>query len=865
MKPSILQKFTTNLRESLKSSLKLALELGQPEITPLHLLYGLTAQKGSVASEILEKTATAKDKILSFLADLPRDEVKITPVLSDEATKTLERAAILAASSAHRYIGTEHLLSALLKSQDTDLEVFFNQDAKTKEHIKKHLSDVIKSVNQFPEMVSMMGNNQCQDDGGLGQMAAVAMPAGKSKKNSALDFFTYDLTAQAATRKMDPVIGRARETQRIIQILCRRHKNNPVLLGEPGVGKTAIVEGLAQRITAGDVPDDLQGKKILQLDLGLLIAGTIYRGEFEARLKQLLEEVTKDENIILFIDEIHIIVGAGSAPGTLDAANILKPALARGQIHCIGATTYEEYKKSIETDAALERRLEPVIVNEPSTEETVMILAGLVKNYEKYHHLKISHDAIVAAVSLAGRYLPQKFFPDKAIDLLDEAASAKKLIAKASKDLRLLKSKERELGLLEDKKRDAVLSEEFEKAIKLKDDETKLLEEVAELKNKLDKKNYRAALGEVGQADVAKIVSQINGLPFESVLNSLLTVNLSLKGGEKERLLSLEAELEKHIVGQSEAIGTVAQTLRRARLGLSSPRRPLASFIFVGPTGVGKTELAKVLAELLFPAGRGMEGENFIRIVMSELSESFHATKLVGAPAGYIGYKEGNKLADKIKHHPYSVVLFDEIDKAHPDIFNLFLQILDEGHLTDAAGKKINFKNTVIILTTNLGEEIFNKKSFGFGEVGVSGAEADKVSVETKKNVMNELKVRFRAEFLNRLDQVLIFKPLNLFDLEKIIGFKMEELNARLNGKGVELSVGGPARQFLAQEAKKLDQGARAIDKVIRDFVEEPLVKLLLERVGEDEKQKIEISIIKNQIRFTPTPSSRRISGAGTE
>ncbi len=852
MKPSILQKFTTNLRESLKNSLKLALELSQPEITPLHLLYGLTAQKGSVASEILQRTVAEKDKIALFLADLPRDEAKITPLLSDESSKTLERAAILAASNAHRYIGTEHLLSALLKSKDVDLEKFFSSDAKVKEHIRKHLDDVIKSVNQFPEIVSMMGSNQYQDEGGIGPLAAVAAPAGKSKKNSALDFFTYDLTAQAAARKMDPVIGRAKEIQRVIQILCRRHKNNPVLLGEPGVGKTAIVEGLAQRVTEGEVPDDLQGKKILQLDLGLLIAGTIYRGEFEARLKQLLEEVIRDQNVILFIDEIHTIVGAGSAPGTLDAANILKPALARGQIHCIGATTYEEYKKSIETDAALERRLEPVIVNEPSTEETVMILEGLVKNYEKYHRLKISHEAIVAAVSLAGRYLPQKFFPDKAIDLLDEAASAKKLTAKVSKDLRLLKSKERELGLLEDKKREAVLSEEFEKAIKLKDEETKLLEEVTGLKNKLDKKNYRAALGEVEQADVAKIVSQITGLPFESVLNSLLTVNLSLKGDEKERLLSLEAELEKHIVGQDEAIGAIAQTLRRARLGLSSPRRPMASFVFVGPTGVGKTELAKVLAELLFPAGRGMEGENFIRIDMSEFSESFHVTKLVGAPAGYIGYKEGNKLADKIKHHPYSVVLFDEIDKAHPDVFNLFLQILDEGHLTDATGKKINFKNTVIILTTNLGEEIFSKKSLGFGDLstGKGGAEIDKVSAETKKNVLDELKIRFRAEFLNRLDQVLIFKPLNLSDLEKIVELKIKELNSRLVGKGVELILDNQAKQCLAQEAKKLDQGARAIDKVIRDFIEEPLVKLLLERVGENGKQKIEIGLVKNQLKF---------------
>lgn len=826
----LLTKFTDHLKQSLKHGFKLALELNHKEVTLLTLLYGLLIERGSVASELLKKENITKEELLILISRTENYGIKgDAPSLSTSASKILERAAIIALENNHHYIGTEHLLTALIESKDSILSKIFDRHKNSKDNLQQELVNVINSVNRFPEMTALNAGN-------INEPVPMSMNnqntkiKNKLKKNQALEFFTTDLTASPSIKKMDPVIGRDKEISRLIQILCRRQKNNPVLLGDPGVGKTAIVEGLAQKIANGDVPDDLLNKKVLQLDIGLLIAGTIYRGEFEGRLKQLLDEIKSDPSIIIFIDELHTIVGAGSSSGTLDAANILKPALARGEIRCIGATTFEEFKKSIESDPALERRFQSVIVNEPSLTEALQILKGLAGNYEKYHHIKISDEALTAAVTLADRYYPEKFFPDKAIDVLDEASSAKKLRGQKNTSVRQLKNLERELNILREDKQNAILDENFKVAAKIKKEEEILLDEINNLETE-STKTSRRKLETLTAADVALVVSQATGLPLTELLSEQQTT-----------FKNLEAELKNRIIGQNEVIHNLVETLKRSRVGLANPNRPLASFLFIGTSGVGKTELAKTLADLYFPSHN--QKDNFIRVDMSEFGEGFHSAKLVGAPAGYVGYKEGNQLADKIKHHPYSVVLFDEIDKAHPDVFNIFLQILDEGRLTDASGKKINFKNTIIIMTTNIGEDLFKPASFGFSQSPT--ASQDESSFETtKKTVLEELKRRFKTEFLNRIDRNLIFHPLTLDNLVDIVELQINKLNDRLKDKNIFLEATDSAKKLIAEESAPLDQGARAIYKVIQTKIEEPLANVILESKFQKDK-KMTIAIEKN-------------------
>lgn len=838
MPTSILQKFSTHLRQSLKNSFKIALDLKHKQITPLHLLYGLIEEKGAIGSEILSKASLNKEKIISALVHGCQTEESTLkgmrpnfPELNEESQKILVKAAALAVENQHRYIGTEHLLVALVETKIPLLIDFLAEQKIDLPNLERTTLNVLQSTNRFPDLPLS------PSQGGAGketnqEAKTETIVKRKIKKMPALNFFATELTSAKSQKEMDPVIGRGDEINRLIQILCRRTKNNPVLLGDPGVGKTAIVEGLSQRIVNGAVPDPLQGKKIMRLDLGLLIAGTIYRGEFEARLKQLLDEVRENPEIILFIDELHTIVGAGSAAGTLDAANILKPALARGEVRCIGATTFEEYKKQIESDAALERRFQPVIVNEPSREETIAILKGIRDNYEKYHLIKISDKAILAAVDLSLRYRQDKFLPDKAIDLLDEAASAKKLTLKAGGLLRQLKNLQKEQQKIQQEKEEAVRAENFEQAVKVKEKEELLLQEIQRLEQKISQKRPR--LQEILIAeDVAKIITLSTNIPTTELLEE-----------DKKQLLNLENEMKKKIVGQDQAVAAVAQALRRARLGLAHPQRPLASFLLTGPSGVGKTWLAKVLAELIFK-----DHEAFIRLDMSEFSEGFQVSKLIGAPAGYVGYKEGNKFTDRVKARPYSVILFDEIDKAHPEAFNILLQILDEGHLSDAVGKKINFKNTVIIMTTNLGHEHFSPVKLGFQE-GIATKEINGKQFESIKNsVLSELKDRFRPEFLNRLDSILVLRPLDRQDLEKIVDLQIADLNQRLEKKNLSLSLTPAARQFLAKKAQELDQGARAIAKVIQSEVEEPLTNWLLSQAT-IEKQVIPIQFAKGKIQI---------------
>ncbi|MCX6722741.1 MAG: ATP-dependent Clp protease ATP-binding subunit, partial [Candidatus Staskawiczbacteria bacterium] len=668
------------------------------------------------------------------------------PRLSKESEKLLEKAAAQAFKNEHRYIGTEHLLYALVESTaDSVLNLLVTQK-KSLNNIKEEIENVLSSIARFPEMSALIGGGQMGSPEALPNTFAPAIPnKSKNKKTPALDYFTTNLTNPKFLKTMDPIIGRAKETQRLIQILSRRQKNNPVLLGDPGVGKTAIVEGLAQKIITGDVPDELQNKKLLRLDLGLLIAGTIYRGEFEGRLKQLMDEIKNDPNIIVFIDEMHTIVGAGSASGTLDAANILKPALARGEMRCIGATTFEEYKKHIESDPALDRRFQPIIVNEPSAEETIQILTGVAKNYAAFHGVDISPSAIVAAVKLAERQYPEKFFPDKALDLLDEAAAAKKLSDKNKTWLKKIRTIENKIKELQEQKYEAVAKETFALAAKLKKEEETCAKQILDLqKQNINQKTKKKLI--LDAEDIKNLLSQSFGL------------NIIQDEDSNEHFEKIANQIKSQIIGQDEVIEKIINTLKKTQLGLRDPNRPIASFLFVGPSGVGKTALAKILAKSYFGELQGRS--NFIRIDMSEFGESFQATKLIGAPAGYVGYKESNSLADKIKNHPYSVILLDEIDKAHPDIFNLFLQILDEGRLTDASGKKINFKNTIIIMTANLGDDMLKKGTMGFGDVGIK-----KKYEEADKKLSEEIKNKFRADFLNRIDQILFFHPLQTQDL----------------------------------------------------------------------------------------------------
>jgi ATP-dependent Clp protease ATP-binding subunit ClpC len=633
----------------------------------------------------------------------------------------------------------------------------------------------------------------------------------EERKTPALDFFAVNLTDEIIQKKIDPVIGREEEIARLIQILSRRTKNNPILLGEPGVGKTAIVEGLAKKILQGQVPDILINKKIFSLDLSLLIAGTIFRGDFENRMRQVIEEIKSNSQAILFIDEIHNIIGAGSTPGSLDAANILKPALSRGEIRCIGTTTPAEYKKYIEPDPALERRFQPIYVNEPTPEETIELLSDLANIYQRYHGVIITPQAIQAAVELSERYIQDKFLPDKAIDLIDEAASKIKVKRRRSKIYFQIKAKEKELEKIKKIKLETVEKEDYQEALDYKEREMDILEELAVLEERQIQEE-KVVLGEIGRAEIAEVLSEMTKIPLKDLVQE-----------EKERLLNLEKILEKRIIGQDEAIKEVARCIRRAQVGLNNPFRPKGSFIFLGPSGVGKTELAKVMAEEIFG-----QREALIRIDMSEFSEPINISKLIGSPPGYVGYRESGKLTDPVKNHPYSLVLFDEIEKAHSEVLNLLLQILEDGSLTDATGRKIDFKNTIIVMTSNIGTSILNKQaSIGF-ETRRLKEDLEAQYKETKEKVLRDLKNRFRLEFLNRVDKIIVFKPLNLKTLEKIVDLQMKDLEDRCREKGIKLKLLPGARKFIAKASFAPEVGARAIRQTIQDLVETPLAEALL-------------------------------------
>jgi ATP-dependent Clp protease ATP-binding subunit ClpC len=824
---NILNKFTSNLRNALAKAINLAWQYKQSQVMPFHLYLGLAEQTGSIAGEILQKTKLTAADLKKYLAQINAGALSPFPQLSPQTAKTLEKATVIAFNHQHVYIGTEHLLLALLQNPDEHLLRLWKQYNVNTETLKKQLINILKNTSRFPNLSTIFND---AEETAIMENEEMPLP---NTASSALNFFCTDLTNDKIQSKIDPVIGREKEIERMIHILSRRTKNNPVLLGEAGVGKTAIVEGLAKRIIEKKVPEILLDKKIYRLDLGLVVAGTMYRGEFEARFKQIIEELEKNTNIILFIDEIHTLMGAGGSGGnnTMDAANILKPSLARGEVRCIGATTSAEYKKHIESDTALDRRFQPIIIEEPSSEETVEIINGIKNNYEKYHRVKITHEAIIAAVKLSSRYIQEKFLPDKAIDLIDEAAAKIKINEPLEPEFLMIRQLEKQLEELSRHKISLVKQEQFAEALKIKDEEKNIKQRLNELQNSQAHAPI-AFLGEVKEKDIAEIISKITNVPTNELLSE-----------EKKQLLNLHETLDQYIIGQKEATKSIADFIRRSRAGLTSPHRPAASFIFLGPSGVGKTELAKTLARILFGDEKAL-----IRLDMSEYSEKFNISKLIGAPAGYVGYKESVYLVDQVKKHPYSIVLFDEIEKAHPDIFNLLLQILEDGHITDATGRKINFKNTIIIMTSNIGLKEFSQQArIGFGEdkkTSLTNYE------EVKNHVLKQMKDHFKPEFLNRIDKIIVFKPLKLDDLIKIAELEAQKLANRLEEKTITLKLSKKILKYIAESSFSPDQGARAIRKTIEEIIEGPLAeKILAEKI--QNKSTVKIKLKNKQLTFS--------------
>ena len=808
MTNDIFEKFTEHCRQALKNAFGLALACGHRNIGPEHILYGISQQKGSIGGEILAKAKIDSLKIKQVVGQEAIVNPRVSQVgLTVAGKKLLEKSFLLASLNKHPFVGTEHLLSACLDINDQKINELLAKNGADLMAIRTQLGTALNSSSKFSDLNDYLeaASGQPDEPGFVDQRI--------SPQPSALDFFATNLTDPNVQNNIDPLIGRQEEINRLIQILSRRNKNNPILLGDPGVGKTAIVEGLAKKIVKGEVPELLLNKKIYALDLTLVVAGTSFRGEFENRLKQIINEVKKNPNIILFIDEVHNIIGAGSAAGSMDAANILKPALARGEIRCIGATTLEEYKKNIESDPALERRFQSIQVNQPTVEKTIDILKGIKTNYEIFHQVKINDSALEAAAKLSERYLTDRFLPDKAIDLIDEAAAALKIKQSPDGQLKKIFTLENQLTKIQQKKQQNVENEKFNSALGYQKQEQIIVEQINQIKASRLAKQI-GTMPEITQFDISSIVSKITGIPTTELIKA-----------EKERLLKLEIELGKRIIGQPAALKSVAELIRRSRTGIGATNRPIGSFIFLGPSGVGKTESAKVIAEQIFGSP-----EALIRIDMAEFGESFNASKLIGAPAGYIGYKEGAKLTDAVKRRPYSVVLFDEIEKAHPQIFNLLLSILEDGYITDARGKKIDFKNTIIIMTSNLGSSEFNQPaSLGFDAKTSKEKQAAEQSFELiQRQITKKLKEQFRPEFLNRLDQIIVFRPLDLNSVAKITQLQLQQLQQRLKKQDLALVFKPEVTKLIAKISYAPEVGARAVRKTIQDLIENKIANKIL-------------------------------------
>ena len=783
-------KFTKKAEAALTLAREFAQAMGHSYVGTEHILWGLVKEGTGVAASVLAANEVNEARLTQVIMELVgRGEAQGQQVQHTPRTKrVLELAYAEARRMGQNFIGTEHILLALIREGESVAV--------------RMLGEMGIDIHKLYEGIASMLNEDTP------AAVSAAKPKANEVETPTLDQFGRDLTAMAAEGKVDPVIGREKEIDRVIQILSRRTKNNPCLIGEPGVGKTAVCEGLAHKIVDGNVPETLKEKRVVTLDLSSMVAGAKYRGEFEERLKKSIEEIRQAGNVILFIDEMHTIVGAGAAEGAIDAANILKPLLARGEIQIIGATTLDEYRKHIEKDAALERRFQPINVGEPSQEEAIAILRGIRDKYEAHHSVKITDKAIEAAVRLSARYISDRHLPDKAIDLIDEAASKVRLATyTAPPDLKELEVRIEDLHKM---KEDAIVSQEFEKAAQLRDEENKLKEELNIRKEAWRARN-QSTLQEVTEEEIAGIIGSWTGIPVNRLAQE-----------EGERLKNLEAVLHNRVIGQAEAVKAVSRAIRRGRVGLKDPRRPVGSFIFMGPTGVGKTELSKALAEAMF----GDESA-LIRIDMSEYMEKHSVSRLVGSPPGYVGYDEGGQLTERVRRKPYAVLLFDEIEKAHPDVFNMLLQILDEGRLTDSTGRTVDFRNTVLILTSNVGaRDIVEPKHLGFGQA-VENAARD--YEDMKKNVMGELKRAFRPEFLNRVDDIIVFHPLVIEEIRQIATLMVGDVGKRLKNNGIALEVTEQVKDWLAEKGYDKVYGARPLRRTIQERIEDKLAEAMLD------------------------------------
>ncbi|MED4831330.1 ATP-dependent protease ATP-binding subunit ClpC [Geobacillus stearothermophilus] len=779
-------RFTERAQKVLALAQEEAIRLGHNNIGTEHILLGLIREGEGIAAKALMALGLDPDKIQKEVESLigRGNEVSHTLHYTPRAKKVIELSMDEARKLGHSYVGTEHILLGLIREGEGVAA--------------RVLNNLGVSLNKARQQVlQLLGSNESVSGHGGGGASHVSTPT--------LDSLARDLTAIAREGRLDPVIGRSKEIQRVIEVLSRRTKNNPVLIGEPGVGKTAIAEGLAQQIVNNEVPETLRDKRVMTLDMGTVVAGTKYRGEFEDRLKKVMDEIRQAGNIILFIDELHTLIGAGGAEGAIDASNILKPALARGELQCIGATTLDEYRKYIEKDAALERRFQPIHVDEPTVEESIQILKGLRDRYEAHHRVSISDEAIIQAVKLSDRYITDRFLPDKAIDLIDEACSKVRLRSFTAPPK--LKELEQKLEEVRKEKDAAVQSQEFEKAASLRDMEQRLREELEETKRAWKEKQGQENL-EVTVEDIAAVVSSWTGIPVSKLAET-----------ETERLLKLEEILHSRVVGQDEAVKAVAKAVRRARAGLKDPKRPIGSFIFLGPTGVGKTELARALAEAIFG-----DEDALIRIDMSEYMEKHSTSRLIGSPPGYVGYEEGGQLTEKVRRKPYSVVLLDEMEKAHPDVFNILLQVLEDGRLTDSKGRTVDFRNTIIIMTSNVGADALKRNKY----VGFNIQDGNQQYKDMKSKVMDELKKAFRPEFLNRIDEIIVFHSLEKDHLKQIVRLMADTLVKRLKEQDIDLELTEAAIEKIAAEGFDPEYGARPLRRALQKHIEDRLSEELL-------------------------------------
>ena len=783
-------KFTNKAKKVIEIANDISIELGHNYIGTEHILYGLVKEGEGIAAKVLNNKGITDEKVRVKIEELlgVGREIKETLGFTPRTKRVLENAFLEAKRIGYNYIGTEHLLLAILKEEDC---VAVRVIVELNVEVPKIYSEITKVINEEES------DQEIKRD--------INKVRGSYSATTVLNQFGEDITVQAEDGKFDNIIGREAEIERIIQILSRRTKNNPCLIGEPGVGKTAIVEGLAERIVSGEVPENLKDKRIVSIDISGMVAGAKYRGDFEERIKKALNEVKKVGDVILFIDEIHTIVGAGAAEGAIDAANILKPLLARGEIQLIGATTIEEYRKYIEKDSALERRFSPVDVGEPTKAETIEIIKGIRDRYEAHHNVKITDEAINSAVTLSVRYITDRFLPDKAIDLIDEAASQVRINLFTEPDT--IKVMEEKIDVIMNEKEEAIYNQDFERAANLRDKEKEAREELNMEMNKW-KKIKNKDITEIGEENIAEIISKWTGIPIQKLTED-----------ENQKLKHLEEMLQKRVVGQNEAVQVVAKAIRRGRVGLKDPKRPIGSFLFLGPTGVGKTELSKALAEILFDNENSM-----IRLDMSEYMEAHSVSKLIGSPPGYIGYDSGGQLTEKVRRKPYSVILFDEIEKAHPDVMNLLLQILEDGRLTDSQGREVNFKNTIIIMTSNLGARyITDKKSLGFGNM-----ENEKEYENIKKEVIKELKKELRPEFINRIDEIIVFHKLSEEDIKQITNIMLKQVEERLKNQKYIVEIDDGVVKAILEQGYDNNFGARPLRRTIQNLVEDRISEEIL-------------------------------------